>query len=219
MATTVLGISSSPRREGNSDLLLRSALEGAAEAGGQTEYLHLDDLAIAHCRACDACWKTGTCRWDDDDYPQLFRRLVQVDRLIFATPVHFMTVSSAAKVAIDRCQCLWARTYVLKQPVSPHPDADRRGMVIATGGSRNTRMFDCVRMTMQYFFDALQMKHVSSLFVNVVDDRGAVRNHPTALADAFRLGGLLVSEPHAPASPLEVKLYGTEKIPSSIRNQ
>ena len=212
MATRVLGISSSPRHDGNSDLLLRSALEGAAAAGGHVEYVHLEDLTIGHCRACDACWKTGRCRWEDDDYPQLYRRLVDVDRLIFATPVHFLAVSSAAKIAIDRCQCLWARTYILKQSIPSTLPGGRLGMVISTGGSRNTRMFDCVRLTMQYFFDALQMKHASSLFVNCVDDRGAIRNHPTALTKAYRLGGLLVTTDCAPCSPLEVELYGTEKI-------
>jgi len=206
MSVKVLGISSSPRVEGNSDLLLRAALEGAASAGGRTEYVNLHDYSFAPCRACDACWQTGACRWQDD-YQELYTKLVDTDRLIFATGIQFMGVCAQGKTLIDRCQCLWARTHVLKQPISSEDERDRRGMAIAVGGSRSEKMFDAVRMTMHYFFDALQMKHSYNFFVNQMDAKGAIMEHPTALSEARRLGGLLVSEPQAPDRAVDVELF------------
>ncbi len=206
MSLKVLGISSSPRVDGNSDLLLQKALEGASEAGAETEYVNLRDFDLAPCRACDACWETGVCRWQDD-YQELFTRMVDTDRLIFATPVQFMAVCAQGKILIDRCQCLWARKYVLKQPLRPDDDRDRRGMAIAVGGSKSTKMFDAIHMTMHYFFDALQMQYSYNLFVNRVDKRGAITGHPAALAEAFRLGAELVSAPQAPPQTVDVELF------------
>src|SRR3990170_8115852 len=112
MAMKVLGISASPRLKGNSDLLLRQALAGAESAGAEVEYVRLAELKISPCIECNACYKTGRCVIEDD-YQQLMQKVIDADRLIFATPIFFMTVSAQAKLFIDRCQCLWANKYIL----------------------------------------------------------------------------------------------------------
>ena len=55
----VVGISSSPRADGNTDLLLREALAGAESAGARCEHISLRGLTIAPCVECNACFKTG----------------------------------------------------------------------------------------------------------------------------------------------------------------
>ncbi|MHC4171301.1 MAG: flavodoxin family protein [Planctomycetota bacterium] len=62
----VLGISTSPRIKGNSDLLLREALAGAESAGAQVEYVNLRSYNIGPCIECNACLTTGQCRVQDD---------------------------------------------------------------------------------------------------------------------------------------------------------
>ncbi len=206
-AIKVLGISSSPRRDGNSDVLLREALAGAEAAGAEVEYVALRDAKIAPCVECNHCYRTGVCRVEDD-YQPIFRKMIETDRLIFASPVFFMAVCAHAKALIDRCQCLWSRKYVLKQPLFPTVGRDRRALVIAVGGSRSRKMFDCIRFTMKYYLDVLDMKCAASLFVNRVDERGAVRRHPSAMSEAARLGREL-ADPSAspPKEPAEVELY------------
>jgi multimeric flavodoxin WrbA len=108
MSLKVLGISTSPRREGNSDLLLRQALSGAREAGSVVEYLRLCDYRIQGCRECYNCSATGVCS-TKDDYQPILDKMLEADRVILATPVFFMTVSAQAKLLIDRGQCLWVR--------------------------------------------------------------------------------------------------------------
>jgi len=202
----VLGISASPRLKGNSDLLLRQALAGAESAGAEVEYVRLAELKISLCTECNACYKTGRCVIEDD-YQMLIQKVIDADRLIFATPIFFMTVSALAKLFIDRCQCLWANKYVLKKSLITAPGRDRRAVVIAVGGSKSKKMFDSVRLTMKYFLDCLDMHYQGNLFVNKIDTKGAIDAHPSAVKEAYRLGCEL-AQSHTPLSqkPLDVEL-------------
>jgi len=205
MILKVLGISTSPRIKGNSDLLLREALAGAASAGAQIEYLRIADLNISPCVECNCCYSTGRCRVQDD-YQQVLQKMLDADRLIFATPVFFATVCAQAKILIDRGQCLWANKYVLKKPLFENGPRDRRALVIAVGGSKSKKQFDSIRLTLKSYFDALDMKYVANLFVNKVDVRGAIRKHPSALQESFRLGKDLVAIETPPDMPVDVAL-------------
>jgi multimeric flavodoxin WrbA len=200
----VLGISTSPRIKGNSDLLLRDALAGAESAGAQIEYVNLRSYEVGPCIECNACLTTGQCRVQDD-YQAMLTKILDADRLIFATPVFFMSVCAQAKNLIDRGQCLWALKYVLKKE-SPTAGRDCRAMVIAVGGSKSRKQFESIRLTMKTYFDALDVKYVTNLFVRQVDDRGEIEEHPSALDQAFQLGVQLASTDEPPERPIEIEL-------------
>jgi multimeric flavodoxin WrbA len=205
MTVKVLGISTSPRVNGNSDLLLQRALAGAGSAGAQTELLRLRDLNIAPCIECNSCRTTGRCGVEDD-YQMVLAKMLDADRLIFATPIFFMAVCAQAKVLIDRCQCLWARKYVLKEPLVTSGARDRRAMVIAVGGSKSKKMFDSIRLTMKYYLDVLDTHYAANLFVNKVEDSGDIEKHPSAMKEAFRLGKELVTAAAPSEKPVDVEL-------------
>ena len=59
------------------------------------------------------------------DYQELYDRLISVERLILASPIYFTNVTAQAKAMIDRCQCLWARRYVLRAPLPATPSGQR----------------------------------------------------------------------------------------------
>lgn len=201
----MLGISTSPRTKGNSDLLLREALAGAESAGAKTEYIHLSDYNIAPCIECNSCYTTGNCRIQDD-YQKLLKKMLDTDRLIFATPVFFMSVCAQAKTLIDRGQCLWAHKYVLKKQLIS-PQRDRRAIVIAVGGSKSTKQFESIRLTMKTYFDVLDISYTANLFINKIDDLGDIRKHPEALKEAFRLGKeLITTEAPLPQKPINIEL-------------
>jgi len=204
MALKLLGISASPRANSNSDLLLQKALAGAESEGAAVKYIRLCDLNIAPCVECNSCYATGRCRIDDD-YQMVMAEMLDADRLIFATPIFFMAVCSQAKVLIDRCQCLWAHKHVLKKPLFTDK-RDRRAMVIAVGGSKSKKMFDCVRLTMKYYFDVLDMTYTANLFVNRIEEPGQIKKHPKAAKEAFRLGAELITAPAPPEKPLDIEL-------------
>jgi multimeric flavodoxin WrbA len=185
----VLGISTSPRRNGNSEKLLQRALAGAEAAGAEVDFIRLGDFKVGPCIECNSCYTTGVCAVKDD-YGEVLRRMLDADRLIFAMPVFFMGACAQAKMLIDRGQCLWAAKYILKK--SPVGEGeDRRAMVIAVGGSKSKKQFDCIGLMMKTYLDSLGVRYESNLFVNQVDDAGDIEKHAAAMDEAFKLGSAL----------------------------
>jgi multimeric flavodoxin WrbA len=193
MRLKVLGLAGSPRRQGNTELLLDQVLGGAASKGAVTEKMILSRMQLSPCRACDSCFETGRCV-QQDDYQLLYPRLVKAERIVLAAPIFFMGLSAQAKAFIDRCQCFWARKYVLKDPLPPtDTGVQRQGFLISTAGGPKTS-FDCGRSTMRAFLDTLDAKYGGELVFPGVDERGAILNHATALEEAFALGKSLALE-------------------------
>ncbi len=187
----VIGILGSPRREGNTEILLDEALRGASDHGGLCEKIVLRDLKITPCLEIYKCAEDGVCAIQDDMQP-LFPKIVHAERLIIASPVFFYGVTGLAKAMIDRCQSLWAKKYILKLPVSPI--ADRKGAFISVGATQGKKLFDGVKLTVKYFFDAIDVKYSDELLVRGADEKGEVRNQPEALEASYELGQRLVTD-------------------------
>jgi multimeric flavodoxin WrbA len=62
----ILTVVGSPRRGGNTDILVRKAAEGAGEKGAQVETIWLAELKIGECDGCMSCWKGKHCIKRDD---------------------------------------------------------------------------------------------------------------------------------------------------------
>lgn len=204
----VLGISASPRENSNSDILLRKTLSGASSAGAEAEYLRLCKFNIAPCSACGACYATGECPVGDD-FQTVLPKILAADRLIFATPIFFMSVCAQAKILIDRCQCLWASKYILKRPIVGPREISRLAMVIAVGGKKGGKGFDCIRLMMKYYLDTVDMGYFANLFVSNADEAGKIADNADAMQEAIRLGKelALASEP-VPGKTIDVELAG-----------
>lgn len=190
----VLGISTSPRVRGNTDLLLDEALRGAKSKGGKVEKVLLSDLRISPCLECDRCFQKGECVIQDG-MQVLYKKFITSNRLVFASPIYFMAHCAQAKMAIDRCQALWARKYILKKPLfkkTPHPA--RKGLFISVGGTRGKKVFSGARVTMKYFFEVLEMEYGGDLLYERIDEKGAILNHPSAMKETFRAGRELAEE-------------------------
>jgi multimeric flavodoxin WrbA len=97
----ILGIVCSPREGGNTEILVREALEGARDAGGEPELVLLAGKEIAPCDACSGCENDGQCIVEDD-MQDIYEKLESADGLIFGTPVYFLNVSAQAKAVMDR---------------------------------------------------------------------------------------------------------------------
>jgi multimeric flavodoxin WrbA len=188
----VLGICGSPRRGGNTEWLLKELLRGCRDAGAEIEEVFLRDLKISPCLEIYACKKDGQCPIPDD-MQSLYPKFVAADALVLASPVFFYAVSAHTKAVIDRCQAMWARKYLLKQPIAP-TKPHRQGVFLSVGGSQGSKLFDGPLLTMKYFFDALDMTFYRSLLFHNIDAQGDILKHPTALADAYALGKELVRE-------------------------
>ena len=80
----ILGVVGSPRKNGNTHILVSIVLEGARAAGAKTELLFLNDFHIRECDGCHACWKTQEC-CKDDDMKLLYPKISDCDALVFGT--------------------------------------------------------------------------------------------------------------------------------------
>jgi multimeric flavodoxin WrbA len=152
----------------------------------------LRQLKISPCLEIYSCKKEGKCPIPDDMQP-LYDKLAEADAVALASPIFFYAVSAHTKAFIDRCQALWAKKYLLKQPISPNKP-HRRGVFLAVGGSRGNKVFDGPLLTMKYFFDALDMIFYKSLLYQKIDEKGEIIKHPTALTEAYALGKELVGK-------------------------
>jgi multimeric flavodoxin WrbA len=180
----LLGIMGSPRIGGNTDLLLDQAFKGAQSRGAETEKIVVDRLRIAPCREYYGCLRDGKCVIHDD-MDEIYPKLLGADIVIVASPMFFYALSAQVKALIDRCQALWARRYVLKQ--SP-PDSNRKGAFIGVGATQGKQLFDGSALTLKYFFQAIGVTYAGDLLVRGVDKKGEIKDHATALSDAYELG-------------------------------
>jgi multimeric flavodoxin WrbA len=188
----ILGIAGSPRRGGNTDLLLAKAIRGAESSGAKVKTIVLCQLDIAPCDHSDDCLVAGDCSIQDD-MQMVYRELERADRIVLASPIHFMGVTAQTKAMIDRCQALWARKYKLKVP--PLGDErERQGLFISVGGRSKTNQFRPAQTIVKSLFTSLNVTYVGELLFPGVDKKGVITKHPDALKQAFLAGQRLVEE-------------------------
>ena len=185
----VLGIMGSPRRQSNTEILLDRALEGVKEMGAEVEKVGVSELKVSPCREIYACLKDGNCAIKDD-MQWLYEKLLEADYIVFASPIFFYGLTSQAKAIVDRCQALWVRKHVLG--MGKEDNRIRKGVFISVGASRGERLFDGAVLTVKYFFDAVGVKYAGDLLIRGINGKAKIKEHPTALQDAFRLGQQLV---------------------------
>jgi len=182
----ILGISGSPRKEGNTEVLLGEALQGARDVGAEVEEVFLRDKTISPCLEIYGCKRDGRCVIEDD-FHEVAEKMLQADALILASPIFFYTVSAHTKMLMDRCQSFWVKRYLLKRPIAPGRSR-RKGAFISAGATRGKRLFDGVTLTARYFFDALDVDLFDTLLVRGVDEKGEIFDHPEEIRAAYELG-------------------------------
>ena len=96
-----LAISGSPRADGNTDTLLKTALDVIASHGIETEFISLRDKKILTCTACGGCSSENRCVLDDDFDP-VYRAMVESEGFIVGSPVYFGSASGEMVALLDR---------------------------------------------------------------------------------------------------------------------
>ncbi len=190
----VLGIFGSPRRGGNTELLLEEALQGAETEGAKVARLHLSDFTITPCKECHGCDAAGNCVILDD-MQKIYPKLLEADAIIVASPIFFYGVTAWTKALIDRCQALWSRKYLLKDPSLGKEGKKRKGFFLSVGATKGPKVFEGAILTVKYFFDVLNADYMGELVFRGVEAKGDILKHPEALQQAFEAGRKLVRNP------------------------
>ena len=150
----VLGLHGSPRKKGNSHYLLETFLSECDRAGAQTRMIAVPQLNIKPCIGCGFCEKKGFCVTDDDEMAtEVYALLRQADIIVLATPIYFYNATSQLKAVIDRSQAFWSRKYIFK--LADPGYRTRGGFLLSVGATKGANLFDGLKLTARYFFDAV----------------------------------------------------------------
>ena len=187
MSVKVLGIYGSPRKGGNTDLLLDRILEGSREAGAEVESLYVRRLKISGCLECGSCDDTGECAVRDD-MEKVYPLMQEADVIFLASPNFFYNVTAQVKLLIDRSQAMWSKRLLEKTPEQRRTFDSGKGYLICVGATKGKNLFVGVELTAKYFFDALDMSYEGGLLIDRVEEKGEILKHPDAMDKGFDLG-------------------------------
>lgn len=183
----ILAIYGSPRRKGNTAVLLDHAVQGAAEAGAEVEKIVLRDLKMSPCLEIYGCKETGRCVIQDD-FQKIHDQLLSCQGLILASPIFFYALSAHTKILMDRCQSLWVKKCWIDKVPYGRWEPKRKGLFISVGATKGKRLFDGALLTVKYFFDVLDMELWKALLYRGLDFEGDVLKHPEHLQEAYEAG-------------------------------
>jgi len=176
----VLGIVGSPRKGGNTHILVSEILKGAREAGARTELLPLGKLKIEECDGCHTCWDTEICVINDG-MKRIYKKLMDSDCIVLATPMYWFGPTVLMKAFIDRllyfCCSKNENKIKGKEVVLASVFADED----STTANPLLRM---LTMTVEY----LGMKLKGKILAPGVGEKGAIKKKKRKLKEAFNLG-------------------------------
>ncbi len=183
----ITAIYGSPRREGNSSVLLKQAVEGARQQGAEVEEIILRDYKISPCLEIYACTKSGECAIRDD-FQEILAKVEASEGIMLASPIFFYSVSAHTKIFMDRCQSLWVRKYWIENQVHGAAQQTRKGLFISVGATGGKKLFDGALLTVKYFFDVLSAGLWKSVLCRGVDRKGEIERRPDYLQEALEAG-------------------------------
>jgi multimeric flavodoxin WrbA len=99
-----VAINGSPRKGGNTEILLKQALKPLAAAGWETEFIQIGGRPIRGCQACYRCFeeKDSRCSQNDEVFNPCFAKMAAADAIILGSPTYFTDVSAEMKALLDR---------------------------------------------------------------------------------------------------------------------
>jgi putative NADPH-quinone reductase len=101
----ILAFNGSPRRKGNTSLLLQQFLNGAREVNAHCEEIVADQANLAYCKGCLRCNVIKRCSIRGDDWRRLSEKILAADVIVFASPVYFQHLTAQLKKILDRFRC------------------------------------------------------------------------------------------------------------------
>jgi multimeric flavodoxin WrbA len=185
--TRIVAIYGSPRRNGNTSMLLRSAVSAARDEGAVVEEFVLRDLRISPCLEIYACKEKGECAIQDD-FQRVARSMLNAQGIMLASPIFFYTVSAHTKAFMDRCQSLWVKRYWIDRIPFGIRHYAKKGLFVSVGATTGKRLFDGTLLTVRYFFDAVDTELWGTLLYRELDLEGDVLKHPDYLTSAYLKG-------------------------------
>ena len=145
-----LAVNGSPRKGGNTELLLKEVLSELDDAGWETELVKVGGTAIRGCIACEKCFenKDNACAVQKDKFNEVFSKMLKADAMILGSPTYFAAISADLKALIERAGYVaYANNHVFSGKIGAAVVAVRRGGATHVYDTIN-HMFQMSRMIM-----------------------------------------------------------------------
>lgn len=185
----ILGVGASPRKNGNTDILLDSFLKGAESAGAETKKVHLRAYSIESCIGCEACRKDVTCTKFHDDMELLYPVIEECKGLVLGSPTYNYNVTSDMKTFIDRLYPYYNFTNDRpRQYSSKLADQGRKAIVFSICEQSDIKEMGFALEAMEMPLEALGYEVIEKFPVTGYFDRGAVSKDTDILKRAFEAG-------------------------------
>lgn len=186
---SIFGVGGSPRRNGNSDVLLAQILNGARENEVPATGIHLRDIQFSACIGCEKCRKDLICTGLVDGMNVLYPEILQARGLVLVSPTHNYNITSWMKAFIDRLYCFY--TFADTRPrawSSRLAGQGRKAVLAAICEQEDQKDMGFTLEAMRLPLEALGYEIVGELPVFRIFDRGKVMEDNEVLASAKMLG-------------------------------
>ena len=172
----ILILTGSPRKGGNTDLLVEAFAKGASQKH-HVEVVSVHDYKVNPCMGCNACFKdeTHTCV-QKDNMTIIYEKIANVDMLVIASPVYFYGLSAQLKAVIDRFHNPIRDTFRLKKMA-----------FLLVGAATLPELFDSILAQYRLCLNFFKLEDAGHVLVRGVKDKGDIMN-TDALHEAFHLG-------------------------------
>lgn len=191
----IFGASGSPRRKGNSDILLQEIIKGAANLQVRTDSVNLTELNFKGCIGCEKCRKDKICTGLKDDMSPIYKNIIHSQGLILVSPTHNYNITSWMKAFIDRLYCFY--TFENNRPrswSSQLAGQQRKAVIAAVCEQENEEDMGFTIEAMRAPLKALGYEIVGELAVYNIFDKGKVKTDPKILEKAYSLGERIADE-------------------------
>ena len=195
----ILILSGSPRKGGNTEMLVDAFARGASQHH-HVEIVYVRDVKVSPCLGCNACFKTngrssesypssledgrvvtdegeanGICA-QKDDMSAIYEKMSQADMLVIASPVYFYGISAQLKAVIDR----------FHNPIRDSFNIKKMALLLV-GAASLPELFDAILTEYNLCLKFFNIEDAGKVLVRGVKDKGDIKN-TDALNEAYRLG-------------------------------
>lgn len=185
----VVGFSGSPRKNGNSDILLKAILKGVSDKKIPWCWKNLSDIQFQGCVGCERCRKDKICTGLTDGMSLMYEKIVSAKGLVLVSPTHNYNVTSWMKAFIDRLYCFYH--FENDRPRSWSSNLaknERKAVIAAICEQESEEDMGFTIDAMKRPIEALGYEIVGELAVFKIFDKGKVKNDLNSMDKAYQLG-------------------------------
>lgn len=197
----VLGIGGSPRKRGNSDLLLNRILESISQCNIPAAEVHLRDFQFQGCVGCERCRKDRVCTGLNDGMSLLYPKIYASRGIVLVSPTHNYNITAWMKAFIDRLYCFYIFDDQRPRAWSSRlADQGRKAVLAAVCEQHDVSDMGFTLEAMRRPIQALGYDIVGELPVFGIFDKGRVKTQTPIMNVAAELGVELAASINGPAT-------------------